>query len=313
MQVDMSIHTHRSLTEDFLHEVSRGSALFSEKLRITSARHPILFDELAGQLLSWYQLLYPGDSWEKLVKGYRHFTAEVSRSQMIYERSGAYPHSSYQEVFEKVYNNNDYMDLYHWGVYVSTFAWEHHLLLYQFFKEYFLKSLPEQPLHGLDLGSGSGVWSLLSCVHRPDVSMIGIDISERSVSLATSLIKNTNYANQIAIQRDDALTFKGTKSYDFGISCFLFEHLEDPGQLLRNLSENIRPGGYAFLTAALTASEIDHIYEVTRESEVVVLAEDAGFRLVAALSSAPQDYPRKFTYLPRSCGFVFQKRFGEIW
>ena len=60
----------------------------------------------------------------------------------------------------------------------------------------------------------------------------------------------------------DATTYRTKELNDFGISCFLIEHLEDPLSLLRNLNANLKRKGVAFVTAALTAAETDHIFEI---------------------------------------------------
>ena len=97
------------------------------------------------------------------------------------------------------------------------------------------------------------------------------------------------------------------------------EHLEKPQLLLQNMASNLFPREYAFIIAALTAAEIDHIYEFRRESEVISMAEEAGFRVISMYSSAPS--PRvlqafnanSHRFLPRSLALVLQKRKNDIW
>jgi hypothetical protein len=67
------------------------------------------------------------------------------------------------------------------------------------------------------------------------------------------------------------------------------------------------------VTAALTAAEIDHIHEFRRESQIVAMAEDAGFRVVSTLSASPRSIRHDATFLPRSMALVLQKRGGEWW
>lgn len=93
----------------------------------------------------------------------------------------------------------------------------------------------------------------------------------------------------------------------------MIEHLEDPLSLLKNLNANLKQKGVAFVTAALTAAEIDHIYEIKKESELIKLAEDAGFRVLSSFSAAPSGYPAKMKFLPRSMAMILQKKDGDIW
>jgi hypothetical protein len=66
-----------------------------------------------------------------------------------------------------------------------------------------------------------------------------------------------------------------------------------------------------FITTALTAAETDHIYEFRRESEVLLLAEEAGFRVVASLSATPLVDRGAALYIPRSMALSLQKRGDE--
>jgi ubiquinone/menaquinone biosynthesis C-methylase UbiE len=207
------------------------------------------------------------------------------------------------------------MDLYHWGVYTTTFAWEHHLRLFEFFKQYFLKQLLQSdPGKLLDLGCGSGIWHLLALRTISDWQVTAIDISETSIALTKKMWQTfeqprPNVIHEVA----DALQYTLATKANAAISCFLLEHLETPDRLLQNLANNIEQGAYAFVTCALTAAEIDHIYEFHHEAQVVSMAEESGFRVIATLSSSPKAVNSNSYYLPRSMALVLQKRQGDIW
>jgi 2-polyprenyl-3-methyl-5-hydroxy-6-metoxy-1,4-benzoquinol methylase len=100
---------------------------------------------------------------------------------------------------------------------------------------------------------------------------------------------------------------------DAGISCFLLEHLERPQELLSSLSAALKPGAHAFITGAITAAEIDHIYEFKSEGEILSLVESVGFRVKHLYSAEPVNTPRNRKYLPRSLAMVVQKRHNEVW
>lgn len=110
----------------------------------------------------------------------------------------------------------------------------------------------------------------------------------------------------------DALEYRNSEA-DAGISCFLLEHLENPSALLDNLAANLKPRAYAFVTGALTAAEVDHIAEFRNESELIAMAEAAGFRVVAMTSASPAVYPNSMRFLPRAMAMVLQRRDNDIW
>jgi SAM-dependent methyltransferase len=205
------------------------------------------------------------------------------------------------------------MEFYHWGVFVSTFAWEHHIKIYDLYRNSFLPCLNPEGGCLLDLGSGSGIWSFLTTYFSPKWISQGIDISEKSVELSTTMALSSGLNTKVAFKTYDALKYKGNKKYNAAISCFLMEHLEKPQLLLQNMASNLETKGYAFITAALTAAEIDHISEFHRESEIILMAEEAGFRVISMYSAAPPSHPDSYRFLPRSLALILQKRKNDIW
>jgi len=195
---------------------------------------------------------------------------------------------------------------------VINFAWDHHLRIYRFFRDEFVGRLGEQG-HLLDLGCGSGIWGMMALKNRPNWTLQGIDISETSVELTSQMATATGYAERATYSVGDALVHSEPEPADAGISCFLLEHLEAPQALLDNLAANLKPRSYAFVTGALTAAEVDHIAEFRRESELVDMAEKAGFRVVSMISASPSVYPEQMNFVPRSMAMVLQKRANDIW
>ena len=305
--------------EKFLDYFSQHCQVYFPAIQNTHLNHRKSFEELAPIMLNWAKN-HLGENWCKLLAdGYLHFLMDVTRSQIEYEYRGSYLNKSYNEVFDRVYNNPGFMNLYHWGVFVSLFAWEHHLRIYDLYRKSFLPCLNPDGGRLLELGSGSGVWSLLSTHFLPQWTSQGVDISGKSVELSTSMAKNSGLSNKVQFKACDALTFQEDGKYNAGISCFLMEHLEKPQLLLQNMAANLEYRGYAFVIAALTAAEVDHIYEFRRESEIVSMAEEAGFRVISMYSSAPSPRvlqafngtPHRF--LPRSLALILQKRKNDIW
>ena len=85
---------------------------------------------------------------------------------------------------------------------------------------------------------------------------------------------------------------------------FLLEHLEQPQQLFDVVKQGLEPGGSAFVTGALTASQIDHIYEYKRESELFIMAEQAGLRVRESTSFNPTRLLRKARFIPRVMSLI---------
>ncbi|MEM7390917.1 MAG: class I SAM-dependent methyltransferase [Verrucomicrobiota bacterium] len=303
------------MLEPFLTRFEEKRPMFYKEVARTHAEQTDLFEELAIPMLGWAHASV-GEGWEDaLIDGYCAFVMDVNRSQMKYEKRGHYEYSSYAEVFEKTYNSSDFMNLYHWGVYTTTFSWGHHLRIYDFFKRYFLDVIPSsEPGRLIDLGCGSGIWHLLALRQLPGWSTTAVDISETTIEIARTMWEKMPEGQpEVDHLVGDALEHRLDEPADAGISSFLLEHLETPDKLLENLCANLKPGAYAFVSCALTAAETDHIYEYTKESEPIAMAEEAGFRVVSVFSSAPAMANPEARFLPRSMAMALQKKKGEIW
>ena len=299
--------------EKFLDYFSQHCQIYFPAIKDTQLNNPKSFEELTRIMLKWAES-HIGENWEKtLADGYLHFLMDVNRSQIEYERHGNYLNKSYSDVFNRVYNNAEFMGFYHWGVFVSTFAWEHHIKIYDLYRNSFLPYLDPEGGYLLDLGSGSGIWSFLTTYFSPQWISQGIDISEKSVELSTTMALSSGLNSKVTFKKYDALKYKGNKKYNAAISCFLMEHLEKPQLLLQNMASNLETKGYAFITAALTAAEIDHISEFHRESEIVLMAEEAGFRVISMYSAAPPSHPDSYRFLPRTLALILQKRKNDTW
>lgn len=278
----------------------------------TRNRHPELFASTAEFMLDWAEQSIGPDYFDTLIKGYVVFVNDVNRSQAEYERAGHYKHSTSQEIANRTYHSREFMETYHWGVFTSQFVWEHHLQIIDFFNRQFLPLVSKPRGRLLDLGCGSGIWTLLALHSLADWHATLIDISSSSLEKTATAIRRMA-PGRCDATCTDAVAYRSDASHDAVISCFLLEHVDHPAGLLRAVAAGLKVREYAFVTAALTAAETDHIKEFRRESEVFKLAEEAGLRIVAALSASPQATPPTSRFLPRSTAMILQKRLTDIW
>lgn len=281
-----------------------------ERLPPSSVTYSDDFLELAEKTLGQ-------KTYQTIADGYIAFVMDVNRSQVHYELSGRYTNSSYEEVFQSTYDNEEFMKHYHWGVFASTFLWEHHIKITEFFNDAYLPLLSgETNLRCFDLGAGSGIWSWQLLKHYRKAKVDAVDISKTSVKKLDEMMAHNDMQSRVTAHLGDATSWPSSKQtfeYACGISCFLLEHLEQPLKLFENIARLLKPRGVAFVTAALTAAEIDHIYEFKRESEIILMAEKAGLRVMETKSLGPSNYPKDGTFFPRSMALIVSKRDGKIW
>jgi 2-polyprenyl-3-methyl-5-hydroxy-6-metoxy-1,4-benzoquinol methylase len=301
-----------SSVDAFLAALHEQAPAYAVHVLETARQQADLFNELATEQLSWARAVL-GERWlEVLIDGYVFFVTEVNEAQMRYEEDGRYAHALLKDIQSATYDDHSFMQQYEWGVFVTAFAWQHHLELYRFYRDDFLSRLPETGTL-LDLGCGVGGWHLLALRRNPAVQVHAIDISAPTLATARQLAASLGLEGRVRYTQQDASGWEPGPLAQAGICCFVLEHVEQPAALLTRFIEALEPHAYAFVCTALTAAEVDHLHEFRYESEVVQLCEQAGARVVACRSLAPPGVPPSRRFLPRSMALLLQKRKGELW
>ena len=272
---------------------------------------PHRFDDYANLLLGWAEGVLGDGAVARTVDAFVRFSFEINMAQGRYEATGHYESKTYEQCYDAVYNQQAAMDDYLWGVYLTSFLWAHHVDLSMFFEDRFVARLPHVA-EIVEIASGHGGWGLIALHRRPGVRLTGFDISPSSVAIAQALAEASGHADRVRYVLKDALELPVEgRSADACICNFLVEHLEQPERLFAVIRDVLRPGARAFITGALTAAQVDHIHEFRRESELVLLAEDHGMRVLETLSVGPQRTLPGARFLPRSMALIVQKRSQE--
>jgi SAM-dependent methyltransferase len=267
------------------------------------------FDACAETYLGWAEAALGPGALQRTCDAFARFSSDVNLAQARYERLGHYEHKSYAECRQAVYDHAETMTDYLWGVYLTNFLWAHHLSLMGFFEERFVARL-DAARTLVEIAPGHGGWGLWALQRQAQLQLQGFDISASSIAIAGALSRAAGLASRSRYLQRDALGLadEASPQAEACICCFLVEHLEQPARLLQAIAHVLQPGGLAFFTGALSAAQVDHIHEFRRESELVLLAEAAGFRVLQTLSVAPSRQLPKARFLPRSMALLLQKR-----
>lgn len=278
------------------------------------AVHPGRFDRLAEEMLQWAVAAAGDGAIPRMVDAFVQFSYEVNKAQARYEAEGHYEHSTFAECYEEYYSQDDFMDDYLWGVYLTNFLWAHHAEIGFFYEDRFLAKLaPGGTIR--ELAPGHGGWGVWALKRLPEARLEGFDISPHSIELATALASAAGVGNRATYRERNALELplNGEALVDACVCNFLMEHLEDPDGLIRVIAAQLRPHGTAFLSGALTAAQVDHIYEFKYESELVAMCERNGLRVLETFSGAPRRTLPNAKYLPRSMAIIATRRMNDIW
>ena len=137
-----------------------------------------------------------------------------------------------------------------------------------------------RPVRVLDLGCGSGEFAMHLLRARPDIEVLGLDVSKTGIELARRKVPQGHFRDQDFTK---PLTLEGFSGWATHAVCQeVLEHLDDPAGALRNVLPLLAPGCKLVITVpAGPMSAFDrHIghrrhFTASRLRETI---EDAGLR-----------------------------------
>ncbi len=99
----------------------------------------------------------------------------------------------------------------------------------------------------LDIGCGSGTFTIKLAKKYPKSRIIGADISEKVIGFAKKEIKKRKIKN-VSFIVSGANKIKTNEKFDVVIISHLIEHLENPLGALKEIKSRLKKGGKLFLT-----------------------------------------------------------------
>ncbi len=206
-------------------------------------------------------------AYTRAVNDFIHFSLEFLQLQVELDKTGSYRLHSYQEAFDTVYNNPEVMTKrYLNGLLLSQAFWINHYKMFAFFRQNFCLGNATQGSM-LEVPIGTGIYSSEFIRHNPGWISIGYDISESAVHFAKQLIQAHNGLS-MDIRKENIFDLSTEQKYDNIIRGELLEHLEKPTELLAKLKDLLADDGKLFLTTAIWAASVDHIYLFKSAQEV---------------------------------------------
>lgn len=245
------------------------------------------------------------EAFRKAVKGYVRFALDATKLQRSFEKELVYRISSYAEAAAEVYHNKEYMEgLYLPGILLSHYLWPHHYEQLRYFQQHFLPLIvAADDQQVVDVGVGTGFYSRQALVGAPDATCTAYDISEHSMGYARRQVRAFGGEGRWRGELRDVVADTPDQQWPFLVSVEVLEHLEDPVEFLVALRTMLRPAGRAFITAAITAPNADHIYLYEDVAAVEAQLVEAGFEVLDWREDIAYE-PRAAEPVPRLAAFI---------
>lgn len=276
----MTVHANDRVT-DLADRIVAANPMQQTMLRASLAD---LRPEEREQLLQYLEYCEGlGFDIDQLAAAYNTITLDTLREQMYFQRNGAYRYSRFDEVADSVYHNPTYMKKYMYGLAITAYFWTNHREIYRYFE----KVIPHH--HGgryFEIGPGHGLFFLRALALSEYDAYEGVDISDTSLEMTRALLSrqaNHNSGNW-TLRHGDFLDTGGLAGpYDAIVMGEVLEHVERPDLFLTRIRDLLRPGGFAFVTTAVNAPAVDHIYLFRTVAEVEEMAKKCGLIIVDKL------------------------------
>lgn len=246
--------------------------------------------------------------FERALQAFIRFSIEFLVLQSKLNKERHYLYSSFEEVNKAVYQDRGMKDYYLDGQLLSQIFWPNHYKMVQYFKELRSSVLPSAII--LDVPAGGGIYSYTIAKYFSYKKFLSVDISSYSVAYTKDLLRYTNLeTHNLSVEVRDVYTMKDQNAYDF-ISCGeLLEHLECPEDLLSQFLCMLKDDGILFLTTAIWAANIDHIYLFRNVKEVREMIERFfSIKSELILPVSLEDFQEDMHEVPINYACILQKK-----
>lgn len=289
-----------------LASLERDYSIFVPSVRDSFESNPDFFCAIGEQICSGLLLKFPQLTVDDFCLYYADFTIEQNRHQRSYVRTGVYVCGTHEQANEEVYQNDERMRSYMIVTILTQFLWPHHLSIFQFFLREFVQKNAVGAGTVIEFAPGHGFFGRKALEAWSDATLTGIDISGEAVEISRGMAAATEVASRTSYQVGNALDWRGNPA-DRVIAGELLEHLNQPQMLMDSVFNTLVPGGCAFVTAALTAAHMDHVWEFKTSQEVFDMAAKAGLVLKGHLEAAPLVVPKNTDKIPRVLAMVLAR------
>ena len=239
----------------------------------------------------------------KSVRAYVLLSMEVLKLQYKLEKTGRYLLSSEREAYERVYSQSGVIDAYYLGGLLLTQAlWPTHFAMSAAYTREFLPNLPAD-VRLIEVGVGTGYHLRRLFEHAPRAMYRGVDISQFSIDFSRRFAFGASQPESVEFSLQNATDGLGfdSASFDAAVCGEVLEHVEDPKALLVEIRRVLKPDARFFMTTAIFAAHIDHIYLFENAQQVRELIDRTGWRLerewvIPVYEGSSEDSHRPMSY-----------------
>ena len=124
----------------------------------------------------------------------------------------------------------------------------------------------------LEIGPGPGFISIEIAKRLPEVQVVGLDVSETMIEVATGNAHENGISERVSFRRGDASEMPfGEASFDFVISSGSLHHWKEPKQIFREVHRVLKPGCRALISDLRSDAPEDEVKELAAQIDSRVM------------------------------------------
>jgi len=230
-----------------------------------------------------------GKTLEYGIDSYLRVVSDTLYEQIRFMQTGEYTCKSFEDAYERVYNNPEVMNYYMHGLLMTQFLWHHHYSILKFFRRV-IPQYASGTKNYLEIGGGHGLYLAEALGMLSDTEAFHmVDISKSSLDMAVQFVDS----NKVEYNLQDIFKYDKDNFYDFVTMGEVLEHVEQPVELMKQIQRLLQPKGMAFITTPANAPAIDHIALFKDADEIRAIFHEAGFEVIEDISMYTEDVPKE--------------------
>jgi ubiquinone/menaquinone biosynthesis C-methylase UbiE len=220
---------------------------------------------------------------EYLAEAYLWYTKTIKIEELFFAKERRYRYSDYDEVYGKVYGDDNYMREYVVGLGMTQVFWANHYRIFRFFLDTFIPLVTDAQ-SGAEVGVGHGQFHAELLRHCPQLRSTLLDVSPISLDMTRKVIKvtglNADRATPVLCDAQKEIPLEDN-SLDVLLMGELIEHIQDGQGVMSKIAKKLKPGGYCYFSTAANSPAEDHILLFKSVDEIRQFVKECGWKVIA--------------------------------